>query len=249
MQGIGTQRVEEELKVLFPRARVLRMDLDTTTRKGAHDTLLRKFGNREADILLGTQMVAKGLDFAHVTLVGVVSADTQMLLPDFRAAERTFQLLTQVAGRAGRSTLHGEVVIQTHQPNHYALRHVPTHNVVGFIEEEITQRQELEYPPFSRLVLLESTGESEERVRETAEQIKELLDRRGGPFTILGPAPAVIPRLRKQWRWHTIIKNTKRSDPSGAKLRDVLHAMVQSLATGGRGPTRLTIDVDPVGLL
>ena len=249
MQGIGTQRVEEELHSLFPKSRVLRMDLDTTRRRGAHDRLLRMFGNREADILLGTQMVAKGLDFPHVTLVGVISADTQMLLPDFRSAERTFQLLTQVAGRAGRSVLQGEVIIQTYQGNHYALRHVAAHNYAGFYEEETAQRRDLSYPPYSRLVLLESSGEREERVREAAERLCSLLRRRNGFFSILGPAPAVLPRLRKQWRWHAIIKNSKEMDPSGARLRDVLREVLSALQKSPAAGVRLTVDVDPVGII
>jgi primosomal protein N' len=149
-RGAGTQKVEQELAGLFPSAKLLRMDMDTTTRKGSHQRILEKFGSGEADILLGTQMVAKGLDFARVTLVGVISADTQMLLPDFRASERTFQLLTQVAGRAGRSTLKGEVVIQTHQPKHYTLQHVVDHDYRKFVEEELEERKELDYPPLSR---------------------------------------------------------------------------------------------------
>ena len=123
------------------------MDLDTTTQRGAHDSILRKFSNGDADILLGTQMVAKGLDFSRVTLVGVISADTQMLLPDFRASERTFQLLTQVAGRAGRSSLAGEVIIQTCQPRHESLKYVIKHDYRGFYESELVFRQELDYPP------------------------------------------------------------------------------------------------------
>jgi primosomal protein N' (replication factor Y) len=146
MHAFGTQQVQEELQTLFPKAVILRMDRDTTSGKGAHDKILRQFGSGEADILLGTQMVAKGLDFPRVTLVGVISADTQMLLPDFRASESTFQLLTQVSGRAGRSNLAGEVVIQTLQPDHYSLKHVISHDFNGFYKEELEYRHELDFP-------------------------------------------------------------------------------------------------------
>jgi primosomal protein N' (replication factor Y) len=248
LRGIGTQRVEEELRTLFPDATLQRMDLDTTSRKGAHDRILNKFGSGETDILLGTQMVAKGLDFPRVTLVGVISADTQMLLPDFRSSERTFQLLTQVAGRAGRSTLSGEVIIQTHQPQHYTLQHVVDHDFKSFYEQELRARQELDYPPFSRLVLIECRGGSEERVRRQSERIGKLLKSNNGAFTVLGPSPAVIGKINNQYRWHIIIKNSKTHDPAGAKLRVLLRNALAVL-NQPRSSVRTIIDVDPVGLL
>ncbi|MGI9175315.1 MAG: replication restart helicase PriA, partial [Rhodothermales bacterium] len=156
--GMGTQRVEEELAVRFPGARVLRMDLDTTSRKGAHHRLLGRFRRGEADVLLGTQMVAKGLDFPNVTLVGVVNADAGMLLPDFRSEERTFQLLTQVAGRAGRAELKGEVIFQTRNPEHAALRFATTHDYAGFAGEALPERKVFGYPPFGRVVGVEFRG-------------------------------------------------------------------------------------------
>jgi primosomal protein N' (replication factor Y) (superfamily II helicase) len=249
LHGAGTQRVEQDLEKLFPGARVLRMDLDTTSRKGAHDRLLGKFERGEADILLGTQMVAKGLDFPRVTLVGVISADTQMLLPDFRSSERTFQLLTQVSGRAGRSALLGEVIIQTYQPQHYTLQHVVDHDFGSFYREELEARRELDYPPFSRLVLVETKGEDEEKVRELAEQFARHLKNNNGGFSVLGPAPAVIGKINKQYRWHIIIKNLKQLDPSGSLLRHSLHATLASFKPVGRKDTRLIVDVDPVGLM
>jgi primosomal protein N' (replication factor Y) len=249
LRGIGTQRVEQELASLFPEANVLRMDLDTTSRKGAHDRLLRKFGDGEADILLGTQMVAKGLDFARVTLVGVISADSQMLLPDFRSSERTFQLLTQVAGRAGRSTLRGEVIIQTHQPNHYTLQHVVDHDFKTFYEQELEARRELDYPPFSRLALVEMKGEKEEHVRQQAERFAQLLKGSHGSFTVLGPSPAVISKIKNRYRWHLILKSKKESDPNGTGLRQTLHRAVDSWTKGRQRSVQLIIDVDPVGLM
>jgi len=249
LHGTGTQRVEEELQRTAPHARVVRMDLDTTSRKGAHERILQIFAHREADILLGTQMVAKGLDFPHVTLVGVISADTQMLLPDFRSAERTFQLLTQVAGRSGRSSLRGEVIIQTHQPNHYTLSHVVRHDFLGFFRQELEFRRELEYPPFSRLLLIETKGVEEGKVRATAERVASLLKTADGTFTVLGPAPAVISRVKQQYRWHTIVKNSRDADPGGARLRKVMETVLEVLRPSEQRSVRLIIDADPVGLL
>jgi primosomal protein N' (replication factor Y) len=249
LRGIGTQRVEEDLATLFPRARILRMDLDTTTGKGSHERILRKFGEREADILLGTQMVAKGLDFPHVTLVGVISADTQMLLPDFRSAERTFQLLTQVAGRAGRSDLLGEVIIQTHQPDHYALAHVLDHNYRTFFEEEVEQRRGLSYPPFSRLVLVETKGPDEEKVRKAAERFASLLRRGGSETIVLGPAPAVLAKIKNQYRWHTIIKSDRQRDPAGHAVHALLQKVRSDYDRKAPSDVRLVIDVDPGGLM
>ena len=177
MHGVGTQRVEEELQALFPDARIVRMDLDTTARRGAHDRILRQFGDRQADILLGTQMVAKGLDFPHVTLVGVISADTQMLLPDFRSSERTFQLLTQVAGRAGRSTSAGRgdrADIATGAPH---ARPSARSQLSCLLRRRDRGAEELSYPPFSRLALVETRGENEEEVRTLAERIAAALHR------------------------------------------------------------------------
>ncbi len=247
-RGAGTQRVEDELKTLFPSARVLRMDMDTTTRRGAHERLLRQFGDGEADILLGTQMVAKGLDFARVTLVGVISADTQLMLPDFRASERTFQLLTQVAGRAGRSTLAGEVVIQTHQPKHRVLHHVIDHDFKKFYQEEMEERKELNYPPFARLALVEFKGKDEGKVRIEAERFTKHLRAILGTFTLLGPAPAVVAKIKNQYRWHIILKAAKAKDPAGTELR---YAIRKALADFGtrKSSVRLIVDIDPVGLM
>jgi primosomal protein N' (replication factor Y) len=225
------------------------MDLDTTSRKGAHDRILQKFGSGEADILIGTQMVAKGLDFPRVTLVGVISADTQMLLPDFRASERTFQLLTQVAGRAGRSTLLGEVIVQTRQSDHFTLRHVVDHDFKAFYEQELEARRELDYPPFSRLVLVETKGQNEELVRRGAERFANLLKRSGEAFTLLGPSPAVISKINNKYRWHILLKSLKSIDPSGSRLRGALRNTVGQLGDTGQKSVRLIIDVDPVGLM
>jgi primosomal protein N' (replication factor Y) len=251
-KGFGTQRVEEELARLFPAASLLRMDLDTITRKGSHDKLLKKFGAGEADILLGTQMVAKGLDFSRVTLVGVISADTQMLLPDFRSSERTFQLLTQVAGRAGRSTLEGEVVIQTYQPCHYALKHVVTHDFKSFYEEELQYRKELQYPPMSRLALIEFKGENENNVMHHAEKFSSLLKKVKQRIIVLGPAPAAIAKLKRRYRWHLVLKSLKENDPAGAILHRAIQQAVrefQNSPFGKKKNDQIIIDVDPVSMM
>jgi primosomal protein N' (replication factor Y) len=246
MHGLGTQRVEQDVASLFPEARLLRMDLDTTSTKGAHDKMLRQFGDGKADILLGTQMVAKGLDFARVTLVGVISADTQMTLPDFRSAERTFQLLTQVAGRAGRSALKGEVVIQTLQPDHYALKHVLTHVFIGFYEEEIRYRQEANYPPFTRVILVEFKGPTEQRIHSAAEEFALKLRAAYPSVTILGPAPAVIAKIMNNYRWQLLIKSDQSKDKNGTRMRNAVRQAYYEMLTqsGKHGGVKLIVDVD-----
>lgn len=247
VRGFGTQRVEEELKQEFPAARILRMDLDTTTRKGSHDKMLKTFVQGGADLLLGTQMVAKGLDISHVTLVGVVSADTQMRLPDFRSAERTFQLLTQVAGRAGRRSIEGEVIIQTSQPQHYCFGYVVQHNVVGFYEDELESRRELCYPPFGRLALIEFRGRNESDVERVAEQFASLFVRGDRGIEILGPAPAAISKVRKNYRYHLLLKTDRAKDPGGTQLHDALRGSLNRFK--GRSGVQLTVDIDPQGMM
>ncbi|MCX7985240.1 MAG: primosomal protein N' [Bacteroidetes bacterium] len=251
--AFGTQQVEEELATLFPTAKIVRMDRDTTTRKGAHHRILRMFEAGEADILLGTQMVAKGLDFPRVTLVGVVSADTQMLLPDFRASENTFQLLTQVAGRAGRSIVPGEVIIQTLQPDHYSLKHVLTHDYLGFYTEELAYRQELKYPPISRLVLIEFVGTNEDSTYEHASIVAQHLHSLNeGKYDVLGPADAAIPKIKNRYRKHVIVKSYKHLDPNGSHLRCVLRTMLTHYETSSlsaKHSVKMIIDIDPQGLI
>lgn len=252
-KGYGTQRVEDELFKLFPGSSIFRMDLDTTTKKNSHDKILSRFAKGEIDILIGTQMVAKGLDFSHVTLVGVISADTQMLLPDFRSAERTFQLLTQVAGRAGRSgTLNGEVIIQTFQPEHYTLKYVKYHNFLGFYSEEITERYNLKYPPFSRITLIEIRGENENEVIKNINKLYQYLNEEKGNLILLGPSEAAIPKIKKNYRWHILIKDMKSYDPSGKYLHNILSNVLTKFfkyESFKSKNIKLIIDVDPVGLM
>ncbi len=243
--GTGTQRVEEELAARFPQARILRMDFDTTGHKNAHHRLLDRFGRGEADILLGTQMVAKGLDFGRVTLVGVINADTGMLLPDFRAEERTFQLLTQVAGRAGRAGLRGEVILQTRNPGHPVLRYALTHDYAGFAEAVLPDRQVLGYPPFTRIVGIVFRGPDAAAVEAYARQWTAVLRGHADGLTILGPEPAFIGRVKRHYRYHTILK-IPRNRPA-ADTRLLLRRTLAEAPAPPRGG-HLAIDIDPVGL-
>jgi primosomal protein N' (replication factor Y) (superfamily II helicase) len=257
--GVGTQKVEEELMDLFPNANILRMDLDTTAKKGAHTDILKKFGDGSADILLGTQMVAKGLDFSRVTLVGVILADTGMHFPDFRANERTFQLLTQVAGRAGRSNLSGEVLIQTFLPDHYCFDFVKKQDYVDFYEHELTERKQLLYPPFGRIILIEFKGENETEVLNHAIKFNNqfniysgyLLKKTGFKFcTILGPTSAVISKIKNQFRIQLIIKADRKNDPAQKWTREALNSTISAYEKKIKSPNvKYFIDVDPMGML
>src|SRR5579883_2458634 len=221
--GTGTQRVEEDIQKAFPDAKLVRMDLDTTARKGSYNKILTAFASGEADILLGTQMVAKGLDFPRVTLVGVVSADTSLNIPDFRSSERTFQLLTQVSGRAGRSAeLAGEVLIQTLQPTNAAIEMAVAHDYEAFFNSEMADREALHYPPFSRLILIEFRGLHEAATKERAERFATLFPERGSFYERIGPAPPTIAKLRGEFRWHLLIKDFKTHDPNGEKIRRLI---------------------------
>ncbi len=240
--GVGTERVEEEIQRLFPEASVARMDRDTTGRKGAHAEILGRFRSREADILIGTQMVAKGLDFPGVTLVGVINADTTLHVPDFRASERSFQLLAQVAGRAGRGTTSGEVLIQTFAPEHMAIQAAARHDYAAFYADEIEARRELLYPPFSRLANVVCQDKSEAAARSGAETIADALRNAAPPDAeVLGPAPAPLAKLNTLYRWHTLLRTPPECDIS--------NAVAQALATVPSALRRaLIVDIDPQNL-
>lgn len=244
--GLGTQRVEEEMQRLFPEARLLRMDRDTTSRKGAHHVLLARFRAHEADVLIGTQMVAKGLDFPRVTLVGVVSADTALHIPDFRASERAFQLLTQVAGRAGRAHHPGEVIVQTFNPEHEAIQSASTHDYLRFYQREIAHREELRYPPFSRLANVLATHpdetKAEELCRQSAQRLLQQIQSAGVDAEVLGPVQAPIARLRGLWRWHCLVKCYQQE-----ALPHLLHGALDGLHPPPGGS--LQVDVDPYSVV
>jgi primosomal protein N' (replication factor Y) len=236
--GLGTQRVEEEVRRAFPEARTLRWDRDVTRGRDSHEAILARFMAHEADVLIGTQMIAKGLDMPLVTLVGVVTADTALHLPDFRSGERTFQLLEQVAGRAGRGPRGGRVVIQTYTPEHHAVQAVKTHDYAAMYEREVDFRRGLGYPPFGRLVRLTyaHTGAEYSQLQAAAmvRKLTEERDRRGLPnLDILGPAPSFVPRIRGRWRWNVVLRG---ADPVGL-VRDT------------QFPRGWTVDVEPASLL
>ncbi|HON43377.1 MAG TPA: primosomal protein N', partial [Bacillota bacterium] len=207
--GAGTERIEDEVKKSFPEARVARMDVDTTRRKGAHRAILGAFRAGHTDILVGTQMIAKGLDFPNVTLVGVVSADTALNLPDFRAAERTYQLISQVAGRSGRGDAPGTVVVQTYSPEHYSIVAAAAHDYRAFYEAEIASRREAGYPPARRMARILVRGIDESATARCAGMIasacRELDCVSDGTVEVLGPAPAPIPRIAGKYRWHLLL--------------------------------------------
>ncbi|MGQ9512387.1 replication restart helicase PriA [Thermodesulfitimonas sp.] len=246
--GAGTQRVEEEARALFPEARIARMDAETTARRGSHAALLDAFKRGEIDILIGTQMIAKGLDMPGVTLVGVLNADTTLLLPDFRAAERTFQLLYQVAGRAGRGPLPGEVVIQSHCPEHYAVRYSARQDFFSFARRELALRQRFGYPPYAALVRVVFSGEAEEKVVREATAfgtaVRDLVGREGRGKTVLGPAPCPFGKLKGFYRWHIILKGK-----NGQAVREVCREVLTSFGRRRGSGVRISVDVDPVSIL
>ncbi|MFD2208773.1 primosomal protein N' [Virgibacillus halophilus] len=205
--GTGTQRVEEALTRLLPEASVIRMDVDTTRKKGAHERLLKKFANKEGDILLGTQMIAKGLDFANVTLVGVLTADSMLHLPDFRSAEKTFQLLTQVSGRAGRHELPGEVIVQTYTPDNYSIQLAANYDYQQFFLQEMRTRKVFQYPPYVFLTLITISDVNHAKVIQTAQQMVQMLLGKVRPDTIvLGPTPSPVLRVKDRYRYQCMIK-------------------------------------------
>jgi len=249
-RGIGTQRVEEEIHKLFPEFKVVRMDMDTTSRKRSHHQILSDFARKKYQILLGTQMVAKGLDFQNVTLVGVISADTSLLLPDFRSTERTFQLLTQVAGRAGRKELLGEVIIQTYSPDNSGLKFAQYHDFKGFFLSELPVRKELNYPPFGRLAYILFSGEKEQRVQDTAMRFFSHLRFPPQYGDIYGPLPSPLSRLKGKYRWQIIVKFNKKQDPGGKILHEQLKSALQSFKAEKRlYLVKIQIDIDPISLL
>jgi primosomal protein N' (replication factor Y) len=243
--GEGTERLEIELKALFPNARVGRIDRDTMRHMRDYMRVLGGVRDGEIDILVGTQMIAKGHDFPHVTLVGVIGADASLSLPDFRAAERTFQLLTQVAGRSGRGEQPGEVVIQSYFPDHYTLQLACGQRFEDFYIRESRFREAMFYPPFTVLAGIMVMDRDAARVTQTARDVAEFLDSvRMGAVRILGPAPAPVERIKREHRHQLLIKASSR-----AALHGMLERLQEHLEAKKIGPTRVIVDVDPVSLL
>ena len=247
--GTGTQKVEREVRHIFPQARVARMDRDATGGRHALQDILTRLARGEIDILIGTQMITKGHDFPRITLVGVVSADVTLGLPDFRAAERTFQLLTQVAGRAGRGEVPGEVIVQTFAPQHYAIQRAQTHDFHGFYADEIAYRKRLDYPPAVRLAAIRFDARDPQTVEQFCQAFVALLRpyvRDAEGVTLLGPAPAALAKLNNRYRWHLLLKA-----PTARRLHEVIDGGLTALrqAATPRHGVRLIVDVDPVNLL
>lgn len=239
--GIGTQKLEKEVQKLFPEACVQRMDSDTTTRKGSQEKILHALEKREIDILIGTQMITKGHDFPFITLVGVISADTSLNMPDFRASEKTFQLITQVAGRGGRGEAPGKVIIQTFNPQHYALKHAQNHDYKAFYEEEIDFRKALQYPPFGRIINLRLSSIKKDALIEEAHRLgkmaKKLSAHYGNTAEIIGPAESPLAKIRGRFRWQMLIKG---------KDINALHQIAREIINRNKNSqVKITVDVDP----
>lgn len=244
--GTGTQKVEEELGKVLPEARVIRMDVDTTSRKGSHEKLLNEFQEGKADILLGTQMIAKGLDFPNITLVGVLSADTMLHLPDFRSSEKTFQLLTQVSGRAGRHKLPGEVIIQTYTPEHYSIELAALQNFDRFFEREMHVRRSHQYPPYYYIALITVSHENVAYVASTTDKITKFVQSKlTRESNVLGPVASPISRIKNRYRYQCLIKY-KREPELNKTLKTVLEHYQQEMVSKG---LQISIDVNPYILM
>jgi primosomal protein N' (replication factor Y) len=243
--GTGTQKVEDELGKVLPEAKVIRMDVDTTRRKGAHERLLNDFQEGKADILLGTQMIAKGLDFPNITLVGVLSADTMLHLPDFRSSEKTFQLLTQVSGRAGRHELPGEVVIQTYTPEHYSIELAGKQDYDLFYQREMMVRKIHRYPPFYFISLITVSHDQLMMVVSVTEKItKYVRSRLSNEAVILGPVASPIPRINNRYRYQCLIKYKREPDLTQT-LKKVLDQYQKDVSRG----LQVSVDVNPFILM
>jgi len=246
--GSGTQRVAQELTKQFPNLKIIRFDSDTTTTKGSHRKLLTQFANGEAHLLVGTQMLTKGLDLPQVTLVGVVAADGLLHLSDYRANERTFQTLTQVAGRAGRGDDPGRVIVQTYTPEHPIIEAVQKHDYQSFADAELAQRQTLNYPPYGRLILLRLSSLDPIQVQNTAQIIATFLNNKEG-FEILGPAPASILRVANRYRWQILLKFDPDALPNLPDWPEVRTACSSASLSLSPASVSLTIDVDPINIM
>lgn len=243
--GTGTERVEEELTKVIPEARIIRMDVDTTRRKGAHERLLRQFEQQEADILLGTQMIAKGLDFENVSLVGVLAADSMLHLPDFRSSEKTFQLITQVSGRAGRHELTGEVIVQTYTPDHYSIELASQYNYLAFYEHEMRIRHSFLYPPYVFLFLITISHEQEGKVYDVGQRIRRMLEQRLQPNSyMLGPTPSPIARIKNRYRYQIMVKY--RHEPY---IQEVLQEVLDAFTNERKQDVQIIVDMNPYQLM
>ena len=243
--GAGTEKVENEVRKYFKDARILRMDADTTRNKDSHEKIYNSFKRGEADILIGTQMITKGLDFKGVTLVGVLAADMSLNIPDYRSSERTFQVITQVAGRAGRGDKEGKVIIQSYTPNHPSLKYAIDNDYVGMFKEEIAIRKGMGYPPFGKILLIRGISKNEEKLKKImksiAKEVDKLLD---DEITLLGPTQCIVGKIKDKHRWQILIKG-KIIDELAKKIKDRLYEMNKSVYN----EIRVNIDINPNNLL
>ncbi len=251
--GIGTQKVEDLVKEAFPEARVSRMDVDTTSKKGSHERILTPFKNGETDILIGTQMISKGLDFPNVTLVGIIAADTSLNLPDFKSPERTFQLLTQVGGRTGRGELDGHVVLQTYEPEHYSIKMAQNHDYIGFYDMEIDLRREFSYPPFINLINLLFSSKDEREVGKTVNdvftELRSEIDRNIEDYNnenILGPNPSLVYKVKDRFRYQILVKC---SDEELEIIKKIIKKTCIIDKEKKYKNTKIGIDINPVSIL
>ncbi len=240
--GVGTQKIEEELQNIFPNSKILRMDYDTTSRKGMHEKMIEDFKNHQYDILLGTQMVAKGLDFSNVTLVGVINADTTLNIPDFRSSENTFSLLSQVAGRSGRSNKEGKVIIQTFNPDHYAIYYSSKYDYLSFYKKEMNIRKQLKYPPYFYLSIIRINGKDSNIVYQESLKIKRSLERNLDHVIILGPSVASIFRVNNIYRYQILLKY---------KNEEEIYFIIEKIINHYKNQSKVNVDVDfnPLQLL
>jgi len=250
--GLGTEKVEQAIKTLFPDAAVTRMDRDTTRRKGALIQMLKGLKHQTIDILVGTQMITKGHDFPNITLVGIVCADLSLNFPDFRAGERTFQLLAQVAGRAGRGDAPGRVILQTYNPDHFSIDAAKEQDFRAFYEKEIKFRESLKYPPFSRMILIKISGRDKNRTEQFARTLGEIArtlknSQRAyhSGIDVLGPISAPLSRIANRFRWQVLLKS-----PNAKPLHRFIHQLTSKckLITGTPG-VQMIIDVDPMFMM
>ena len=243
--GAGTEKVESEVKKYFKDAKVLRMDKDTTRNKGSHEKIYNSFKNKEADILIGTQMIGKGLDFKDVTVVGILAADMSLNIPDYRSSEKTFQIITQVAGRAGRGDKKGKVIIQTYDPGNPSLNYAINNDYIGMFKDEISLRQQMGYPPFEKIILIRGISKDEKSLecfmKDITKKIRSLSE---DNVTILGPTKCIVSKIKDKFRWQVMIKG-KFSDDYSKKIRDILYEMNKSVYN----EIRINIDINPNNFL
>ncbi len=247
--GFGTQKLEEETQALFPQTRIKRMDRDTMKTRASFENIYNEMRNGDIDILIGTQMITKGHHFPNVTLVGVVYADLSLHIPDFRSSERTFQLLTQVAGRAGRGKVPGTVIVQAHNPEHYVFNYVPQHDYNGFFKKELALREQLNYPPFTQLVALEIESETEPEGETAMHHLKQFLSgpvRESPGVELLGPSRAALYRINNRYRWHLILRSRETASLQSLITLCLANQQLRKLATN---KIKITVDVDPMNLL